>query len=151
MAPFRALLLVATLSTAAFAQGRGNARGHDKGKSEKHAVARGHVRETYTDDDRRSDARLITTWYRAHPNEYRPVVELHRTGYIFAPGYETRIVRARPLPVAFRTYARPVPVMLISSLPPVRPGWEYVMLDDRIYLIERPTWNVVDLVVRLMH
>ena len=148
MAPLRALLLIAALSTAGFAQGRG--RGNDKNdKADKHVVPPGHVRQTYTIEDRRSDARVITTWYRAHPGEYHPVVELHRTGLIFAPGYETRIVRAQVLPSPFRTYVRPVPVVLVSSLPPVRPGWEYVMLDNQILLVERPTWKVVDIVVRL--
>jgi hypothetical protein len=153
MAPFRALLLIAALSTASFAQGRGHARGHDKpakhhdaGRARGHD--RGHVRETYTIVDRHSDARVIRSWYGAHPYEYRPYVELRRPGYIFAPGYETRIVRRRALPVAFRTYVRPVPVLLVSTLPPVRSDWHYVMLDDQVLLVERPTWNVVDIVLR---
>jgi hypothetical protein len=148
MAPFRALLLIAALSTIGFAQGRGHGRGHAKGPPP-HAASRGHVRETYTVYDRRSDARIISTWYRAHPTYYQPYVELRRPGYVFAPGYETRIIRSRELPVAYRTYVRPVPFMVISTLPPVRPGWEYVMLDDRVLLVDRPTWNVVDVVVRL--
>ena len=146
MAPLRALLLIAALSTATFAQGRG--RGHAKhDRPSNHAVK--HVRETYTVYDRRSDARVISTWYRAHPTYYQPYVELRRPGYVFAPGYETRIIRARPLPSPYRTYIRPVPVMLVSTLPPVRPNWEYVMLDDRVLLVDRPSWNVVDVVVRL--
>lgn len=147
MAPLRALLLIAALATVGTAQGRG--RGHDKHDKHDNRRVVTRVREVYTPYDRRSDARVITTWYRSHPTEYRRVVALHRPGYIFAPGYETRIVRTRVLPVAFRSYVRPVPYVLVSTLPPVRSNWEYVMLEDQVLLVDRPTWNVVDIVVRL--
>ncbi|HYV99537.1 MAG TPA: hypothetical protein VE967_18915 [Gemmatimonadaceae bacterium] len=146
---FRAMLLLAAVSTAGFAQGRG--RGHD---NDRHGppggpppghVNRGPVRTTYTYDDRRSDARIISRWYGSHPVEYRR--PSHVT--VFRPGYDRRIVRHAALPRDFRAYVRPVPYVLVEELPPVRPGWEYVLLDDRVLLIDRPSWMVIDVVVRL--
>jgi hypothetical protein len=144
MKTFRALLLMAAVSSAAFAQGRG----HDKGRGRGHDK-HDRVRTTYTITDRRSDARVITRWYREHPVEYRYAPRYYVRGAVFEPGYERRIVRARPLPHALRAYVRPVPVVWVSSLPPLRSGWEYVMLDNRVYVVDRPSWNVVNFVVQL--
>lgn len=144
MKTIRALLLVAAVSSAAFAQGRG----HDKGRGRGHDK-HDRVRTTYTLEDRRSDARIIASRYREHPVEYRYAPRMYIRGAVFEPGYERRIVRAKPLPRLYRSYVRPAPVVLISTLPPLRPGWEYVMLDDRVYVVDRPSWNVVNFVVQL--
>lgn len=145
---FRLFALAALMSSAAFAQGRGNGhykhddRGQDHGRGPDHD--RGRVRTSYTVTDRRSDARVITTWYRAHPVEYRTVRVAPR--YVFEP---RRIVRTRALPVEYRTYVRPVPYALVTTLPRLRPGWDYVMLNDEVLVVDRPSWTVIDIVVRL--
>jgi hypothetical protein len=141
----RALIIVAVASSALAAQGRGNA----KGKAEKPNAAKVVVvREKYTDNDRRSDARVITTWYNAHPDQRAGGNGRGRArGHAFAPGWQKKLARDGIVPVEYRTYIRPAPPALIQVLQPVRPTWNFMVAENRVLLIEQPTWKIIDVVV----
>jgi hypothetical protein len=51
--------------------------------------------------------------------------------------------------VEYREYIEPAPPLLVRTLPPVRPGWEFVLISNRVVLINRPTMMVIDVVVTL--
>jgi hypothetical protein len=145
MSILRAFLLIAVASTTVVAQGRG--RGGDKGPPPKQAPAKAakpSVRTTYTTHDRDSDSRVIVTWYRDHPAERRGP---GRGNGGLPPGYEKKLVRSAPVPVEYRQYVVPAPVVLVQTLPPVRPGWEFVLIENRVLLIDRPSWLIIDIVV----
>jgi hypothetical protein len=141
----RALFIVAIASSALAAQGRGN----DKNKSDKPATAKVVVvREKYTDNDRRADARVITTWYNAHPDQRAGGNGRGRArGHAIAPGWQKKLARDRIVPVEYRTYIRPAPPALIQLLPPVRPTWSFMVAENRVLLIDQPTWKIIDVVV----
>ena len=134
---------MASSTVVAQGRGRGGGGGADKGPPPKAKAA---VRTTYTAHDRDSDARVIGSWYRDHPAERRGP---GRGNGGLPPGYAKKLVRSAPVPVEYRQYIAPVPVVLVQSLPPVRPGWEFVMIDNRVLLIDRPTWMIIDIVVTL--
>ena len=141
----RALFMVAVASSALAAQGRGNAKiKADKPTTAKVVV----VREKYTDKDRGSDARIITRWYDAHPDQRAVGNGRGRArGHAIAPGWQKKLARDGIVPVEYRTYIRPAPPSLIQLLAPVRPNWSFMVADNRVLLVEQPTWRIVDVVV----
>lgn len=150
---FRALVLIAAVSGVAGAQGGAVNPQALKQSTQKR-------RETYTDRDRDGDAKLIVSWYGAHPAE-RPVVVYEDSrggpgrgrgrgrGHAWAPGYEKKLVRAEVVPVEYREHIVPLPVAVVRTLPPVRSGWEYVIVGNRVVLVDKPTWKIVEIVVVL--
>src|SRR5882672_1905015 len=125
----RVALLLAIAASAVAAQGRG--RGN-------WPPAR--VRVTYTAHDRYADSRQIVGWFHEHPREQWVVARTpHGRGHGLPPGWERRVARSRTVPIEYREFIRPAPVMLVQTLPPVRPGWEFVMLENRVLRVDRPT------------
>jgi len=139
----RAVLILAVATTALSAQGRGRGRGGDD------SPPPGKVRVTYSDRDRDSDSRVIATWYKEHPTEHPGRGRGRGRGHELPPGWEKKVVRSQAIPVEYREYVEPVPVVLVRTLPPVRPGWEFVLISNRVVLINRPTWMVIDVVITL--
>jgi hypothetical protein len=129
------------VTSTAVAQGRG--RGSSPEPPRKAAPS---VRTKYTADDRDSDARVIGSWYREHPAER---ANGRGRGHAIAPGYQKKLIRSAPVPVEFREYVTPAPVLLVRTLPPVRSGWEFVVIENSVLLIDRPTWMIIDIVIVL--
>lgn len=141
----RALFMIVIASSALAAQGRGNDKNNDKKPAKTKVVV---VREKYTDNDRRSDARVITTWYNAHPDQRAVGNGRGRArGHAIAPGWQKKLARNGIVPAEYRTYIRPAPPALIQLLPPVRPTWNFMVAENRVLLIDQPTWKIIDVVV----
>jgi len=56
--------------------------------------------------------------------------------------------RAHDVPVEYREYVTPLPVAIVRTLPPVRSGWQYMVVGGHVVLVDKPTWMVVDIVVK---
>lgn len=151
----RGLFIAAVASSALAAQGRGSGGSSQSAKPQavklkpaKSQDAKPALRVKYTDNDRRSDARVITGWYNAHPDQRAGGPGRGRArGHAIAPGWQKKLVRSAVVPVEYRTYIVPAPLSLRQLLPPVRTGWDFMVVENRVLLIDRPTWTIIDVVV----
>ncbi len=108
------------------------------------------VRTHYTARDRSSDSRIIVSWYQRHPSyRWSPPAYARGRGHGLARGYERRLIRSSYIPYEYRDYVVPAPYDLVRTLPPVRPGWEFVVVGNRVLLVDRPSWLIIDVVAVL--
>lgn len=106
-------------------------------------------------------ASVITEYYQKNP-EQRPVVVVvdnddngrrgrgrGRGGGNMPPGWEKKLAKHGELPGDLRTHVVIVPVALVRSLPALPRGQEYAIVGNRVVVIERSSFLVLDIVAKL--
>ena len=108
-------------------------------------------------------ADVIVSWYKKNP-EQRPVVVIDtdddqgsrgrgrgrgRGGGHMPPGWEKKLAKHGELPVDLRAAVVVVPAPLVRSLPALPRGQEYVIVGNRVVVVERSSWLVLDILVKL--
>ena len=94
---------------------------------------------------------VITGWYAENPS-YRPHPGRGRGrghGGGYPPGWEKQLRKHVVVPVSLRTYYEPAPVALVRTLPRLPRGYEYAVIGNRMVVLERPSWLVLDVIVVL--
>lgn len=93
-----------------------------------------------------SEAVTIRAWFRDHAGE------LERggrgRGKSLPPGIAKNLARGKPLPPGIAKQA--LPVGLVDRLPPVRRGYERVMVDGKVLLVEIATQIVHDVLTDVL-
>jgi hypothetical protein len=99
----------------------------------------------------RNHVQAITGWYEQNPT-FRPHPGKGRgrgRGGSYPPGWEKQLRRHEVVPVSLRTLYEPAPVALVRSLPKLPRGYEYAVIGNRMVVLERPSWVVLDVLVAL--
>ena len=99
----------------------------------------------------RSHVQVITGWYQQNPS-YRPHPGRGRGrghGGGYPPGWDKQLRRHAIVPVSLRTYYEPAPIALVRTLPRLPRGYEYAVIGNRMVVLERPSWVVLDVIVVL--
>ncbi|MDH5309756.1 MAG: anti-virulence regulator CigR family protein [Gammaproteobacteria bacterium] len=88
-----------------------------------------------------SEITAIRAWYRDNPDSFR---QGHgkKGSKELPPGIARNLARGKPLPPGIAKQA--LPGGLIAMLPPVKPGYERVIVDGRLLLVEVATQIVHD-------
>ena len=88
-----------------------------------------------------SEITAIRAWFRDNPDSYH---QGHgkKTRNGLPPGIAKNLARGKPLPPGIAKQV--LPGGLVSTLPPVRPGYERVIVDGRVLLVEVATQIVHD-------
>lgn len=153
--PLVALLCIA-LSGPVWAQGHGNdkggpdrgadqGKGHGQGRGQGNAQASQQVNIVVTDGDRSA----VRTYYR---NEFAagncPPGLAKKNNGCLPPGQAKKLwAVGQPLPPALVFY--PLPAVLLSTLTPPPPGYQYVRVDDDVLLMITATRIITSLVANL--
>lgn len=88
-----------------------------------------------------SEITAIRAWFKDNPDSYH---EGHgkKTRNGLPPGIAKNLARGKPLPPGIAKQV--LPGGLVAALPPVRPGYERVIVDGRVLLVEVATQIVHD-------
>jgi Ni/Co efflux regulator RcnB len=142
-----AVLSLTLASTIAVAQGNGH--GHDKDKHDRgddddrdehgHGHGKGHEKhehERYSDHNRD-----IHEWYRAHYSHLPPGLAKRDR---LPPGLERQLVVNGTLPPGLRGKMQPCPHELETYLPPPAPGFAHVVIGGNLVLMNRASFQIVD-------
>jgi len=89
-----------------------------------------------------SEVTAIRAWYRDHPESYH-ISGGKKGRYGLPPGIAKKLARGKPLPPGIAKQV--LPGGLVHELPPVRPGYERVIVDGRVLLVEVATQIVHDI------
>jgi len=90
------------------------------------------------------EAAVIRAWYRDHGSQ--PVHGKGRNK--LPPGIAKNLQRGKSLPPGIAK--RALPSALVSSLPPVRHGYERIIVDGKILLVEVATQVVHDILTDVL-
>jgi hypothetical protein len=107
-------------------------------------------------------ADVILSWYKKNP-EQRPVVVVidddndggrrgrgrGRGGGNMPPGWEKKLAKHGELPGDLRARVVVLPAPLVRTLPALPRGQEYVIIGNRVCVVERSSYFVLDIVVTL--
>jgi hypothetical protein len=108
-------------------------------------------------------ASVIVEFYKKNP-EQRPVVVVvddnddggrgrgrgrGRGGGNMPPGWEKKLAKHGELPSDLRTRVVVMPVALVRSLPALPRGQEYAIVGNRVVVIERSSFLVLDILITL--
>jgi hypothetical protein len=91
------------------------------------------------------EIRVISAWYREHglaATEGRKRKGGGRSKG-FPPGIAKNLARGKPLPPGIAK--QPLPSALVSELPPPERGYERVIIDGRVVLVEAATQIIHDI------
>jgi hypothetical protein len=138
------VLSVTLAGTVAVAQGNGH--GHDKHDRDDddrdehgHGHGKGHEKHEhgrYSDHDRD-----IHDWYRAHYTRLPPGLAKRDR---LPPGLERQLVVNGTLPPGLRKNVHPCPRELETFLPPSEPGFAHVVIGGNLVLMNRASFQIVD-------
>ena len=86
------------------------------------------------------EATIIRAWYSARDGHRKPE---KKNGRSLPPGIAKNLARGKPLPPGIAKQA--LPNGLIEKLPPVEKGYERVIVDGKVLLVEIATQVVHDI------
>ncbi|HKS06312.1 MAG TPA: hypothetical protein VJR92_08380 [Gemmatimonadaceae bacterium] len=107
-------------------------------------------------------ADVILAWYKQNP-EQRPVIVVvdddddqgkrgrgrGRGGGHMPPGWEKKLAKHGELPGDLRARVIILPAPLVRTLPALPRGQEYVIIGNRVCVVERSSYFVLDILVTL--
>jgi len=102
------------------------------------AHADGSVSVVFSDEE----ARIIATWYRDHGAESRPRGKSRKPGGL-PPGIARNLARGKALPPGIAKQY--LPSDLVAALPSPPAGYERVVVDGKILLVEVATRVIHDI------
>ena len=88
---------------------------------------------------------IITDYYQHHPSDADAGKDKKNKGKPLPPGIAKNLARGKPLPPGIAK--QQLPSDLIRRLPPVNPGYERVVVDGRVLLVEVATQVIHDVLM----
>jgi hypothetical protein len=100
------------------------------------------------------EVKIISAWYRDHEGHYAHEDHGAKPGKTgkskgLPPGIAKNLDRGKPLPPGIAK--QQLPTGLIASLPPVHSGYERVIIDGRVVLVEIATQVIHDVLMDVVH
>ena len=88
---------------------------------------------------------IITDYYQHHRGDADAGKDKKNKGKPLPPGIAKNLARGKPLPPGIAK--QQLPSDLMRQLPPVRPGYERVVVDGRVLLVEVATQVIHDVLM----
>ena len=106
-----------------------------------HAVAAAGTSVVFSKDE----ISIITDYYQHHRDDADVGKKKKHKGKPLPPGIAKNLARGKPLPPGIAKQR--LPGDLVSRLPPVHPGYERVVVDGRVLLVEVATQVIHDVLM----
>lgn len=132
-----AVFVLGSGSAIARMQDEDHGHGHGKDKKAWHDDDRDRHGDFYHDRDRET----MRDWYSHHERHLPPGLAKRDQ---LPPGLERQLIVRGTLPPGLRERIRPCPPELLRELPPPPPHCEHVVIGGHVVLLNRDSWQVVD-------
>ncbi len=126
-----ALGILMLIGNYALAQGKGQGKGHTKGRGDQADYFSAH------------DRQIIGVWYGERQNNLPPGLAKRDR---LPPGLEKQLVQRGTLPPGLQKRIQPCPEELERRLPPPPPDCAHVLIGGHLVLLNRRTNIVLDIV-----
>ena len=97
----------------------------------------------------RDEIAIINGYFAQHPVNTGPGQQKKQKNKGLPPGIAKNLERGKPLPPGIAK--QQLPGDLIRRLPPVRPGYERVVVDGRVLLVEIATQVIHDVLMEAVY